>query len=120
MCCAELQKKIHATCFHHYVRQSSFDFEVRDDVFCCATKACCSKFRVGNQGASTQWDSDGPNGPNTAPNSETVLIDWWTTGDNWNMYRGGRISNGKTGMAKKEQIWKMLSEKIAEAGITVA
>jgi len=36
------------------------------------------------------------------------------------MYRGGRISNGKTGMAKKEQIWKMLSEKIAEAGITVA
>jgi len=36
------------------------------------------------------------------------------------MYHGGRNSNSKTGTAKKEQIWKMLSEKIAEAGITVA
>jgi hypothetical protein len=46
--------------------------------FCCATKACCAKFRVGNQGPTTHWDSDGPNGANTVPNSETVLIDWWT------------------------------------------
>ncbi len=67
------RKKIHVTCFHHCISQASFVFEVRDDVFCCATKACCSKFRVGNQGASTCWDSDGPNGPNTVPNSETVL-----------------------------------------------
>jgi hypothetical protein len=76
------REKIHVTCFHHYITQASFDFEVIDDVFCCATKACCSKFRVGNQGSSTCWDSDGPNGPNTVPNSETVLIDWWMTGDN--------------------------------------
>jgi hypothetical protein len=76
------REKIHVTCFHHYMTQASFDFEVIDDVFFCATKACCSKFRVGNQGSSTCWDSDGPNGPNTVPNSETVLIDWWMTGDN--------------------------------------
>jgi len=93
---------------------------VRDDVFCCATKACCSKFRVGNQGAPTCWDSDGPNGPNTVPNSETVLIDWWTTGDNWCVYRGEKNISGKTTTMKKEQTWKMLSERIAKTGITVS
>jgi hypothetical protein len=46
------------------------------DVFCCATKACCTKFRVGNQGPTTRWDSDSPNGPNTVPNSETVCSCW--------------------------------------------
>jgi hypothetical protein len=93
---------------------------VREDVFCCATKACCSKFRVGNQGPTTRWDSDGPNGLNTAPNSETILVDWWTTGDNWSVYRGGKKGNGKTTTAKKEQTWKMLSQRIADAGITVS
>jgi hypothetical protein len=33
------RNKIHVTCFHHYISQASFDFEVRDDVLCCATKA---------------------------------------------------------------------------------
>ncbi len=81
-------------------------------MFCYATKACCSKLRVGNHGPSTRWDLDGPDGPNTVPNSETVLIDWWTTGDNWAVYRGGKNSNGKTATTKKEHTWKMLSDKI--------
>ncbi len=88
-------------------------------MFACATKACCSKLRVGNQGPSTRWDSDGPNGPNTVPKSETVLIDWWTTGDNWTVYRGGKNSSGKTATTKKEQTWKMLAEKIFKAKIQV-
>ena len=113
-------KKIHAACFQHYLSQANFNFEVRTDVFCCATKACCTKFRVGNQGPTTRWDSDGPNGPNTVPNSETVLLDWWTTGDNWSKYRGGKGDNGKTGVTKKEQTWKKLSDEIKKAGITVA
>jgi hypothetical protein len=75
---------------------------------------------VGNQGAPTCWDSDGPNGPNTVPNSETVLIDWWTTGDNWCVYRGEKNISGKTTTMKKEQTWKMLSERIAKTGITVS
>jgi hypothetical protein len=113
------KKKIHPSCFHHYLGVSQFDFAVRPDVFCCATKACCAKFQVGNQGPTTCWDSDGPNGANTVPNSETVLIDWWTTGDNWAVYRSGKNSNGKVAMMKKEQMWKILSEKIVQAGITV-
>ncbi len=67
----------------------------------------------------TRWDSDGPNRPNTAPNSETILVYWWTTRNNWTVYRGGKNSNGKTTTMKKEQTWKKLSEKIAAAGIKV-
>jgi hypothetical protein len=72
-------KKIHAAYFQHYLSQAKFNFEVHTDVFCCATKACCTKFSVGNQGPTTHLDSDGPNGPNTIPNSETVSLDSWIT-----------------------------------------
>jgi hypothetical protein len=47
------------------------------------------------------------------------LIDWWTTGDNWSVYRGGKNSNEKVSMMKEEQTWKMLAEKNVQAGITV-
>jgi hypothetical protein len=47
------REKVHVTCFHHYISQASFDFRVRDNVFSCATKACCSKFSVGNHGNQT-------------------------------------------------------------------
>jgi hypothetical protein len=47
-------------------------------------------------------------------------VDWWTTGDNWCVYRGGKKGNGKTTTMKKEQMWKMLSQWIAAAGITVS
>jgi hypothetical protein len=91
-------KCIHAACFHHYLSKAKFNFEVHTDVFCCATKACCTKFCVGNKGSATCWDSDGPNGSNTIPSSET---DWWTMGDNWSKYHGGKGVNGKTGETKK-------------------
>jgi hypothetical protein len=39
-----------------------------------------------------------------------VLIDWWSTGDNWSMYKGGKNLNGKMATVKKEQVWKQLSE----------
>jgi hypothetical protein len=75
--------------------------------------------KVGNQGASTRWDADGPNGLNTQPNSESVVLDWWTTGNNWSVYCGGKLASGKTSIIKKESTWKVLSHKIKAAGITV-
>jgi hypothetical protein len=104
-------KKFHAACFQHNWSQAKFNFEVHTDVFCCATKVCCTKFHVGNQGPTTHWDSDDPNGQNTIPNSKTVLFDRWATGDNWLKYRGGKGDNGKTGVTKKEQTWKKLVDQ---------
>ena len=49
-----------------------------------------------------------------------MLLDWWTTGDNWSRYKGGKTAPGKTGTIKKEQTWKLLAKKINDAGITVA
>lgn len=95
-------KKTHVSCFHHYLSTSKFNFKVWDDFFCCATKACCSEFWVGSQGPTTGWDLDGTDGPNTAPNSETVLLDWLTTGENWSLNHGGKGSNSKTGVTKKK------------------
>jgi hypothetical protein len=80
----------HPTCFHHYLHQSSFD------------RRCVLLY--------------GPNGPNTAPNSETVLINWWTTGDTWCVYCGGKKGNRKTTTMKP---WKMLSKQIAATVVTV-
>jgi hypothetical protein len=41
--------KHHAACCQHYLSQSKFNVETHNDVFCPATKACCSKYCVGNQ-----------------------------------------------------------------------
>jgi hypothetical protein len=43
-----------------------------------------------------QRDADGPNGPDTEPNSMFVLLDWWSTEDNYTKYRGGKAQSGKT------------------------
>jgi hypothetical protein len=84
-------KKIHAACFQHYLFQANFNFEVCTDAFYCATKACCTKFHVINQGTTTHWDLGGPDGPSTIPKGKTVLLDWWMMGDNWSMpWREGR------------------------------
>jgi hypothetical protein len=115
---ATCNKKIHSLCFGHYIA-TNYDFPMRPGVVCCTAKACCAKFKLGNQGATTRWDSDGPNGPNSVPNSESVLVDWWSMGDNWSMYKGGRNVNGKTTTVKKEQVWKQLAELITQKGILV-
>jgi hypothetical protein len=82
-------------CFAHYVT-SNLDFAMKPGVMCCVAKAWSAKFKLGNQGATTQWDSDGPNGPNSVSNSESVLVDWWSMGDNWSIYIDGKNLNGKT------------------------
>jgi hypothetical protein len=113
------KKSIYVACFHYYLSQAKLNFDVHTDVFCCAAKTCCTKLRVGNQGSATRCDSDGPNGLNTVLNSEMVLLDWWTMGDNWSKYRGGKGDNGNNGVMKKEQTWKKLADDIAKAGFMV-
>jgi hypothetical protein len=50
------------------------------------------------------------------PNSESVVLDWWTKGDNWSIKKGGKTVSGKTSIQKKEQTWKMLSKKLTMQG----
>jgi hypothetical protein len=45
-------KKIHSLCFAHYVA-TNVDFPMKPSVVYCAAKACCAKFKLGNQGATT-------------------------------------------------------------------
>ena len=44
-------------------------------------KSCITrKVKKGSESldlARTRWDADGPNGPNTVPNSLLVLVTWW-------------------------------------------
>ncbi len=50
----------------------------------------------------TRWDADGPNGPDTKPNSMSILLDWWSTEGNKSKYsKGGKDQTGKT----KEAYW---------------
>jgi hypothetical protein len=67
--------------------------------------------KVGNQGETTRWDEDRPNGPNALPNVESVVLNWWTTGDNWSFYKVGKQTNEKTRTTKKESTWKVLTVK---------
>jgi hypothetical protein len=79
ICAVTLCKK-NAACFQHYLSQANSNFELRTDVFCFATKACCTKFHIGNQSLTTYWYLDGPIGPNTVPNSETefyLIVGLW-------------------------------------------
>jgi hypothetical protein len=62
-------------------------------------------------------DSDGPIGPNTLPNSQSVILEWRTTGTNYHLYRGGVDSDGETCGRKKSEIWNELSALIKAKGI---
>ncbi len=68
----------------------------------------------------TCWDLHSLNGPNTIHNSNVLLLDRWTMGDNWSRYRGGKGDNGKTGVTKKGKTSKKLVDEIIKAGIMVA
>jgi hypothetical protein len=53
-----------------------------DDKFCCGVKARHSSVlkAVANLvNEKTRWDVVGPNGPDTEPNSMSLLLGWWTT-----------------------------------------
>ncbi len=77
------------------------------------------KFYVRNRGLNTLWESDDPNRPNSVPDSETMLLDWRTTGDNWSQCHGGKGANRKTGVIKKEQTSKLLVDEIKKASIAI-
>jgi hypothetical protein len=69
------KKKIHRLCFEHFLTIANLPFQVKTDIICCATVRCCSKFKQ-QSGDHIRWDSDGPNGPNTTPNSQSIILDW--------------------------------------------
>jgi hypothetical protein len=112
------KKLIHRLCFEHFLSISNLQFKVKTDVICCATVRCCSKFKQ-QSGDRIRWDSDGPNGVNTTPNSQSIILDWWTTGNNYHLFRGGKDDGGKTSGNKKNMVWQMLSEEIKKKGIIV-
>jgi hypothetical protein len=88
------KKKIHRLCFKHFLSVSTLQFQVKTDLICCATVRHCSKFKQ-QSGDRIRWDSDGPNGANTTPNSQSIILDWWTTGNNYHLFRGSKDKGGK-------------------------
>jgi hypothetical protein len=49
-------------------------------------------------------DEDCPNGPNTLPNSQSIILDWWTEGMNYQLFCSGKDDNSKTGGSKKSSV----------------
>jgi hypothetical protein len=49
----------------------------------------------------------------------SILLDWWTTGNNYILYRGGKTESGKAVSTTKKQVWQELAELIKKQGITV-
>jgi hypothetical protein len=111
-------KVIHRLCFEHFLRVTPLQFEVADDVVCCATVRCYLKFKK-QALERIRWDADGPNGPNSLPNSQSIIVDWWTDGINYHLFCGGKDENGKTGGNKKSSVWQYLSDEIKKQGIIV-
>jgi hypothetical protein len=84
-------------------------------LWCKGTSYCCAKKSSLNLTKKTRWDADGPNGPNTEPNSMSVLLLWWTNEGNYTKNRGGKDQIEKT----KKAFWQLLSQAIKENGILV-
>jgi Cdc6-like AAA superfamily ATPase len=49
----------------------------------------------------------------------SILLDWWTTGNNYILYHGGKTESGKTVSTTKKQVWQELAELMKKQGITV-
>jgi hypothetical protein len=109
-----LVPKVCAKDCSEFLKGSKLTFGLKEGVICCATVRCCTKF-MSSGAERTRWDSDGPNGPDTLPNSQSILLDWWTNGENYHLYRGGTDCDGKTSSReKKEKDEKRVSWKLKE------
>ena len=94
----DCEKRIHKPCFMAFLVKNQLP-PLPDDKFCCGVKAHHSGVLNNsslNVTEKTRWDADGPNGPDTEPNSMSVLLHWWTTEGNYSKYRGGKDQTGKT------------------------
>jgi hypothetical protein len=113
----DCDKKIHRPCFQAFLSKNSLAF-LPENKYCCGVKAhhaSVLKASINAVTEKTRWDADGPNGPNTEPNSMSILLSWWTTEGNYSKYRGGKDQSGKT----KEAYWQMLSQMIKDEGVLV-
>ncbi len=121
MKCESCSKLIYPLCFKHFLafgnKGSKLDFEVKPNAVCCATVRCAKKIK--DVMDRIWWDSHGPNGPNMEPNSMSILLDWWTTGNNYLLYCGGKTESGKTVSTTKKQVWQELAELMKEQGVIV-
>ncbi len=111
----DCEKKIHRPCFMAFITKNGLS-PLPDDKFCCGVKAHHSgvlKAVANPVNEKTRWDVDGTNGPDTEPNSMSLLLGWWSTEGNYCKYRGGKDQTGKT----KEAYWQMLSQLIKDKEI---
>ena len=119
-CCVNgCDKRIHNQCFQEFLHKNSVDRFENITTRCCATKVHYNRLlkeeAMQSNGVDprVRWDADGPNGPDTEPNSLSVLLKWWAMEGNYAKYRGGKTNAGKS----KEAFWAELSEEIKQVGI---
>jgi hypothetical protein len=90
----------------------------------CCSKSCYNHLLKGleniNQGKEPAgdgkhilWEKDGKNGNSDPVNSMSILLDWWTDGENYAKYRGSK--NG----IKKTTIANILAKKMNDVGVRV-
>ena len=63
-----------------------------------------------NNNVNVAWNKDGKNGPDDPNTSESIILDWWNTFDNYNDF-----CNGARGKKKIQQVAE-LSQKMSNAG----
>jgi hypothetical protein len=106
------KKKVHDVCYRGLIGvkfKLDLLLDGEEDLRVC-TKKCYNVVQKTQFGSErTLWTRDGPGGPHDSVNSQSLLIDWMTTGSNFSRFRGN--NEGKTKLAICEEIAAVLKEK---------
>ena len=76
---------IHKVCYERIVCKSDTRIPVADKCFCTCKHH--DSFVKNLSAANLSWTNDGPNGRDDPETSQYWLVDWLSTGDNYNKYR---------------------------------